>query len=90
VRTASNQAKGRTVGLDKPCRSCGRPVYYNYQSPVEGLCGRCADRKPKSSGKVRIRTTGVKRPRRTFGSAMMVVAFLCGAAAAILALHFLG
>jgi len=32
-----------TVGLDKPCRKCGRPIYYNYKGPVEGLCGRCSD-----------------------------------------------
>jgi hypothetical protein len=31
------------VGLDKPCAKCGRPIYFNYKGPVEGLCGRCAD-----------------------------------------------
>ncbi len=32
-----------TVGLDKPCRKCGRPIYFNYKGPVDGLCGRCSD-----------------------------------------------
>ncbi len=35
--------KRPTVGLDAPCQKCGRPIYYNYKGPVEGLCGRCAD-----------------------------------------------
>ena len=33
----------RTVGLDKPCRVCGRPIHYAYAGPVEGVCGRCTD-----------------------------------------------
>ena len=32
-----------TVGLDKPCRKCGKPIYFRYKGPVEGLCGRCSD-----------------------------------------------
>jgi hypothetical protein len=31
------------VGLDVPCQKCGRPIYYNYKGPVDGLCGRCSD-----------------------------------------------
>jgi hypothetical protein len=23
---------------------CGRPIYFAYQGPYEGICGRCADR----------------------------------------------
>jgi hypothetical protein len=49
-----NQAQ-RTVGLDKPCTQCGRPIYFNYQGPIEGVCGRCADR----------RRTGSRPARRT-------------------------
>ena len=31
------------MGLDKPCQKCGKPIYFNYKGPVEGLCGRCSD-----------------------------------------------
>jgi hypothetical protein len=43
--SASPRPKNRrpTVGLDTPCRKCGRPIYFNYRGPVEGLCGRCTD-----------------------------------------------
>ena len=37
----------RTVGLDKPCRVCGKPIHYTYSGPVEGICGRCADKRPR-------------------------------------------
>jgi hypothetical protein len=40
--------KRPTVGLDVPCRKCGRPIYYNYKGPVEGLCGRCTDTSHKA------------------------------------------
>jgi hypothetical protein len=49
------------VGLDKPCEGCGKPVYYNYRSPVDGLCGRCADR---SRRRGRVRSVRVRRPGR--------------------------
>jgi len=39
----SPRPKRPTVGLDVPCKKCGRPIYFNYKGPVEGLCGRCAD-----------------------------------------------
>ena len=45
---ASRPAK--TVGLDKPCRVCGKPIHYTYSGPADGVCGRCADK---------------RRPRRT-------------------------
>lgn len=57
--TGSAQGAARTVGLDKPCGMCGKPVYYNYKSPVEGLCGRCADR-ARRQRKPRVRK--VRRP----------------------------
>jgi hypothetical protein len=33
-----------TVGLDEPCRQCGEPIYYNYEGPIAGWCGKCTDR----------------------------------------------
>jgi len=44
---AGNQSVKRArpvVGLDKPCRQCGRPIYFNYRGPIEGVCGKCTDR----------------------------------------------
>ena len=32
------------MGLDKPCAKCGEAIYYNCERPIDGLCGRCADR----------------------------------------------
>jgi len=46
--------KRPTVGLDVPCRKCGRPIYFNYKGPVEGLCGRCTDGSRKT---VRLRSS---------------------------------
>jgi hypothetical protein len=39
--------KARTLRLDKPCRKCGEPVHHTYVGPIEGVCGRCTDRKPR-------------------------------------------
>jgi len=33
----------QTVGLDEPCRQCGDPIYYNYEGPIAGWCGKCTD-----------------------------------------------
>jgi hypothetical protein len=49
--------KRPTVGLDVPCKKCGRPIYYNYKGPVEGLCGRCSDG-------VRTKPVRIRRSRR--------------------------
>lgn len=34
----------QTVGLDEPCRQCGEPIYFNYEGPIAGWCGKCTDR----------------------------------------------
>jgi hypothetical protein len=39
--------KARTLSLDKPCKVCGEPVHHTYSGPVEGVCGRCSDKKPR-------------------------------------------
>jgi hypothetical protein len=49
VESAGQKHKRPTVGLDVPCRKCGRPIYYNYKGPVEGLCGRCTDGSRKAA-----------------------------------------
>jgi len=35
----------RTIGLDKPCRGCGKPVHHTYSALTDGLCGSCADKR---------------------------------------------
>jgi len=77
----------RKVGLDKPCRLCGQPIYFGYQGPIEGICGRCADRKLRAHrGKGATRTLVVRRDRRRRGLlAALLLAFLAGAAAMYLA-----
>ena len=73
----------RTVGLDKPCRDCGQTIYYGYKGPIEGLCGRCADKRLKSRTHTKTRTL----VRETEGmsavahTALIVLAFAAGAAA---------
>jgi hypothetical protein len=80
-------AGGRTVGLDKPCAGCGKPVYYNYKSPVEGLCGRCAD---KSRRKKRPSSGRPYRPRGTASRGRRVwIAVAVTAAVGALLAHFL-
>jgi hypothetical protein len=80
----------RSVGLDKPCRQCGQPIYYNYQGPVDGICGRCTDRALKKRRTERTKT--VVRDRQVGRGALLlavVIAFLAGAAAMYLALPYL-
>ncbi len=45
----------KTVGLDRPCGVCEKPMHYTYSGPVEGVCGRCADKR---------RTKGVRAYHR--------------------------
>ncbi|MHC4338755.1 MAG: hypothetical protein ACYSX0_00895 [Planctomycetota bacterium] len=37
--------RSRTIGLDKPCQVCGKPIHYTYAGPVEEVCGRCTDKR---------------------------------------------
>ena len=89
--TAPLQPKNRrpTVGLDTPCRKCGRPIYYNYKGPVEGLCGRCADGSraiPTRFGKSRRIGffQGRGRRKRIAGTVVVVVAAFAALTYAIL------
>ena len=75
----------RAVGLDRPCNHCGKPIYYNYKGPIDGLCGRCADkalsRRPRRD---RTRTVLVRRNGRSAALWLLVLlAFAAGAVAVI-------
>ena len=80
----------QTLALDRPCTVCGDPIYHNYQGPVEGVCGKCADqttrgrrrRRHQPSGPTVIRRGGI-RPGVVF--ALMLLAFAAGAVAMHLA-----
>ena len=85
-----NQAQ-RTVGLDKACRVCGQTIYYNYQGPIDGLCGRCADRsltKHRRPGKTKkVYVEGQGQPAKT--GLLFFFGVLAGAAAMYIAYPYL-
>ncbi|MEE8106635.1 MAG: hypothetical protein V3T86_13955 [Planctomycetota bacterium] len=79
----------KAVGLDKPCRLCEQTIYFGYDGPVEGICGRCVDlirgKKAGNSGKARV----VVRDRRAKASlSLLFLAFAVGVVAGILAQPF--
>jgi len=77
-------AAKRKVGLDRPCRVCGEAIYYNYKGPIDGVCGRCADRQLRKRGaKTRTRTVVVEKSARLRG----VLVFLAGALAGAVAMY---
>lgn len=91
MRTGTGARPARTVGLDKPCEICGKPVYYNYKSPVEGLCGRCADqvRRRRDPRYPRLHRPGRRRSRWPLLAALALTV-LVGAALALLLGPYLG
>ena len=90
---ASRSRPPRTVGLDKPCRKCGKPVSYLYKGPVEGVCGQCTDSRRRMP--TRAHAHGIVVDRRRAGrrgrSLVAVIALLLvvGAAGVALLLDFL-
>jgi hypothetical protein len=80
--------KRPTVGLDVPCKKCGKPIYFNYRGPVEGLCGRCTDTSRKPPRFARSRRIGFfesrKRGFSTVALALLAAAVLAAAAFLIL------
>jgi len=74
----------KAVGLDKPCTVCGRTVYFNYKGPVDGVCGRCADRMKSAKRRRRrpARPGGPDDGRRSPLGLRLAVAFVALAAAA--------
>jgi hypothetical protein len=84
----------RTVGLDKPCRSCGKPVHYTYAATTNGLCGRCADRRRPKKGRgyhrgIVLDRGGSRRRSSAAAVAMKTLAVvLLGGAAVMVALRY--
>ena len=81
-------AANRKLGLDTPCNVCGKAIYFNYQGPLDGICGNCTDHlrrklapRGRSGGPViqKTRTSG-------FGVGTVILAFVAGAAAAVIVL----
>ncbi len=74
----------RKLGLDKPCGDCGQPIYFGYKGPIDGICGRCADKRLKSRTR-RGKTRTVIRDGSGLGplahTALIVLAFAAGAVA---------
>ncbi len=93
MTTASRRP--RTVGLDKPCRVCGKPIHYTYSGPVEGVCGRCTDKRGRRGGSVRAYHRGMvfdRAPKRRSKAAIAVlltIVIVGGAVAVAFALGLL-
>jgi hypothetical protein len=88
VSTPQKAAQNRKLGLDKPCSMCGSAIYYNYKGPVQGICGKCTDHlrrrfAPRGSGPIGGR---ISRGGGGFGFGALALAFLCGAALAVIVL----
>jgi len=85
--------KPRTVGLDKPCSKCGKPIHYSYVGPVEGVCGRCVDKRVR---KRRVRpyhmgmTVGGRAPKRRSNASTVVVLILVMVVGSVLVAVALG
>ncbi|MHC4939943.1 MAG: hypothetical protein ACYTHK_13320 [Planctomycetota bacterium] len=89
MRTPTKSAQKRKLGLDKPCSMCGSAIYFNYSGPLEGICGKCTDQlrrrlSPRAGGPGGGRLAG--REKSGFGIGSLILAFLCGAAAAVIIL----
>ncbi|MHC4960350.1 MAG: hypothetical protein ACYTGN_18530 [Planctomycetota bacterium] len=86
--------RARTVGLDKPCRRCGKPIHYSYVGPIKGLCGQCADSRPAQSLRRYHRGMTVgpapKRPMSKAAVALLIIVVcLAGTAAVAFGLGYL-
>ncbi len=68
----------RTVGLDRTCRVCEKPMHYTYSGPVAGVCGRCADKRGPKGVRAYHRGMVVRRSaRKQRGSKTSMVVLLC-------------
>ena len=85
----------RTVRADKPCSVCGKPIHYTYSGPVEGVCGRCTDKRRRGGGSVRPYHRGMvigRAPKRRSKAAIAVfvtIVIVGGAVAVAAALGLL-
>jgi hypothetical protein len=89
VSTQPKTAQNRKLGLDKPCSMCGSAIYFNYKGPMDGICGKCTDqlrRRLSPRGSDAMNGAGARRAAGSFGWGSLILAFLCGAAAAVIIL----
>ena len=90
-RHAADRNPRPTVGLDEPCGKCGRPIYFNYQGPVKGICGRCSDgvlAERQAKGPAGVRLVRERVPRAWIW-VLVILAFAGGAVVGYLAHDFL-
>ncbi|MDH3590438.1 MAG: hypothetical protein OER88_01070, partial [Planctomycetota bacterium] len=60
------RAETRRLGLDKPCQDCGDTIYFGYKGPIDGICGKCADKRLRSrAARSKARTVVVHRNGRS-------------------------
>ena len=88
------QRRPRTVGLDKQCSMCGAPIHHTYAGPVEGVCGRCTDKRRRKRVRTRRVALHGNRPapkRRSTASTVVLVSVVMagGAVAVVLVLKLL-
>jgi len=85
-------AQIRKLGMDKPCSQCGSPIYFNYSGPLDGICGKCTDvlrrRLAPRPGMRFSGRSGHATRRGLFGWGAMALAFLAGAAGALIAASY--
>jgi hypothetical protein len=96
----NRQRAPKTVGLDEPCRQCGQPIYFNYEGPIAGWCGKCTDRarqeqktrhkrKHRAAEPAGLRARAPRRWSRGWFWGAVLVAFGLGALAGFYASHHL-
>jgi len=80
----------KAVGLDKPCQLCDQTIYYGYDGPVEGICGRCVDlirgKRGGNAGKSRV---VIRNKTAKASASFLFLAFAFGVIAGILVQPFL-
>lgn len=90
--------QSRTIGLDKPCRVCGKPVHRTYSDLTDGVCGSCADkRRPAPPKGIRpyhramvVRRGEPSRPQSATAVAVKIcIAIAVGVAAVMVVLRLL-
>lgn len=86
----------RTLKLDKPCSVCGKPIHYTYSGPVEGVCGRCTDKRKRGGRRVRayhrgmvVEGRGPNRRSAASSVALILLVMVVGAAAVAFALSLI-
>ena len=73
------ERRPRTVGLDKLCSRCGAPIHHTYVGPVEGVCGRCTDKRRGRRVRTRrldMNVNGHAPKRRSTASTVVLVSIV--------------